>query len=182
MTIYVALLRAINVSGHNMIKMAELKSMLESMGLQQIQTYIQSGNVVFEAKGDAETLRLQIEDQIKLTFQLTIDVIIRTADELRQIITECPYDENTLPEGAGIHVSFIQSTPPQDRAALLSNIEEELDKCHLVGRDLYLLLHKGVKNSKVLSASAKLRVPATVRNWRTVNKLLAMVDDIERTR
>jgi len=182
MTIYVALLRAINVSGHNKIRMTELKSMLESMGLQQVQTYIQSGNVVFEAREDAETLRLQIEEQIKSTFQLTIDVIIRTADELRQIVAQCPYDESTLPEDAGIHVSFVQSTPSQDRAALLTNMEEELDKCQLVGRDLYLLLHKGVKNSKVLAASTKIRVPATARNWRTVNKLLAMVDDLERTR
>jgi uncharacterized protein (DUF1697 family) len=180
MAIYIALLRAVNVSGHNKIRMADLKKTLESFGLSHVQTYIQSGNVLFESDDRPELIREQLENEIKREFGLSIDVIIRTAEELKQVIANCPFDEESLPEGAGLHVSFLAETPTQDRIALLSVLEGEPDQCQIVGRDLYLLLHQGVKNSKVLAVVPKLRVPATARNWRTVNKLIAMINEMEK--
>src|SRR3954453_19881462 len=98
MTIYIALLRGINVGKHHRIKMADLKSLLETMGLTKVKTYIQSGNVLFEAKDEAEQLSQRLEDEISKTFGFPVPVILRTAEEYEQIIRDCPYSIDSLKE------------------------------------------------------------------------------------
>ena len=93
MTIYIALLRGINVGGKNIIKMSDLKRVFEGIGLYEVQTYIQSGNVLFKSNEEEEALRMKIEHEIAKVFGFSVPVILRTATELKQIIRNCPFSE-----------------------------------------------------------------------------------------
>ncbi|WP_430488077.1 DUF1697 domain-containing protein [Priestia flexa] len=86
-TIYIALLRGINVGGHKLIRMQELKSLLTNMGLDKVKTYIQSGNVIFESERNAQQLEEQMEQEIRRAFGFSVIIILRTASELEQIIS-----------------------------------------------------------------------------------------------
>lgn len=98
MSIYIALLRGINVGGKNIIKMADLKLAFIAMGFSQVQTYIQSGNVLFESHEDEASLRKRIEYEIEVSFGLKITVILRKAEELERIIENCPFSEKEVSE------------------------------------------------------------------------------------
>lgn len=178
MTIYIALLRGINVGKHNRIKMADLKSLLETMGLTKVKTYIQSGNVLFEAKDEAEQLSQRLEDEISKTFGFPVPVILRTAEEYEQIIRDCPYSIDSLKEGESIQLAFLAEEPSQVKTDLLRNYESEPDECFIKGKEVYLFLRQSILDSKLAAQLPKLGVPATVRNWKTVIKLSTMVEDL----
>ena len=185
MTINIAFLRGINVGGHNKIKMAELKSMFQSMGFERVQTYIQSGNVLFESVDDADSLRKRIEHEMEKVFSITVTVMIRTSEELRQIIENCPFSEDVLTEAQAskevetFYVSMLLESPTQERIEQLEAFASEIDEYHVQGREVYLLLREGVRNSKLANKLNKLDVPSTVRNWKTINKLHALVKSME---
>lgn len=185
MAIYIALLRGINVGGHNKIKMAELKNMFHSMGVDRVQTYIQSGNVLFESAEDADALRERIEHEIEKVFSISVTVIIRTSEELKQIIENCPFSEEMLLEVQAstqvetFYVSMLLDSPSQERIEQLKAFASEIDEYHVQGREIYLLLREGVRNSKLANQLSKLNVPSTVRNWKTMNKLRDLVKSME---
>lgn len=185
MTINIAFLRGINVGGHNKIKMADLKGMFQSMGFGRVQTYIQSGNVLFESADDADSLRERIEHEIEKVFSITVTVMIRTSNELAQIIENCPYSEEVLKEAQAskevetFYVSMLLESPTQERIEQLKEFASEIDEYHVQGREVYLLLREGVRNSKLANKLNKLNVPSTVRNWKTINKLHALVKSME---
>lgn len=179
MNIYIALLRGINVGGNHMIKMSELKSMMESIGVSRVKTYIQSGNIIFESVEGAKDLQQKIEEEIKLEFGFSISVIIRTSEELNRVIKNCPFREDTLTEGEGVHVSFLSKAPSEEKINLLMKSSSDKEELHIQGKDMYLLIRQGVKNSKLFTNLHKLGIPATVRNWRTVNKLAAMANELK---
>lgn len=176
MTIYIALLRGINVGGHKRIKMADLKKALESIGLKNVQTYIQSGNVLLESEDDAETLTEQIEQAIETTFGFNVSVILRSAKELGQIMESCPYSFDTLQVGEGIHVAVLAEYPSQEGIDYLDTFEGKTDKYHIQGKEVYLFFKNGTRNSKLLTYLGKVDTPVTIRNWKTVMKLSAMVE------
>lgn len=175
MTIYIALLRGINVGGHNKIKMADLKSLLEGMGLQKVKTYIQSGNVLFESNVEEDQLRLQLEGEIQKTFGFPVPVILRTAEEYERIIRECPYSTEALKEGESVQIAFLGGEPSQDGINHLHNFKSNNDECKVIGKDVYLYFRQSIRDSKLATQLPKLGVPATVRNWNTVMKLDTMV-------
>ena len=117
MTIYIALLRGINVGGHKIIKMADLKQAFESIGLKQVKTYIQSGNIVFKSEEDITFLKERIQSEIKNVFGFDVPVMLRTHEEFINITKRCPYEVNSLREGESIHVAFLANE--------LSEIEED---------------------------------------------------------
>jgi uncharacterized protein (DUF1697 family) len=179
MTIFIALLRGINVGGHNKIKMAELKSLLESMGLLKVKTYIQSGNVVFESEQSADLLSGRMEDEIKNRFGLTVPVVLRTAEELAGLIENCPFPVEGLGEGESVSVAFLADFPEQEGMELLAGYRTELDDYQLAGKDVYLFFRHSIRDSKLASQGLpKLGVPVTVRNWNTVLKLDAMAREL----
>ncbi|MEO2078572.1 MAG: DUF1697 domain-containing protein [Bacillus sp. (in: firmicutes)] len=180
MTIYIALLRGINVGGHNIIKMADLRQLLEKMGLQKVKTYIQSGNVLFDAEQDATLLTQQVEEEIKNTFGFPVPVILRTAEELEQIIKNCPYSIDSLNEGESVQLAFLADEPSQDKIDNLQGFKSELDECQIVGKEVYLFFRQSIRDSKLATQLPKLGVPATVRNWKTVLKLAAMAKELEK--
>ncbi|WP_283747104.1 DUF1697 domain-containing protein [Bacillus cereus] len=176
MIIYIALLRGINVGGHKVIKMADLKKVFESIGLKKVKTYIQSGNVVFESEEEISFLKERIECEIKNVFDFDVPVMLRTKDEFINIIKMCPYEAGLLLEGESIHVAFLANVLSEEDSNQLFTIKSEIEGCHIEGRVVYLFFKKSIRNSKLMNQFQKLHTPATVRNWRTVNKLKAIVE------
>ncbi|MFP5115452.1 DUF1697 domain-containing protein [Bacillaceae bacterium C204] len=178
MTIYIALLRGINVGKNNRIKMADLKTLLETMGLEKVKTYIQSGNVLFEAKDEALRLSHRLKAEISKTFGFPVPVILRTAEEYKQIIRDCPYSMDSLKVGESIQLAFLAEEPSQEKIDYLRSFDSEPDECFIKGKEVYLLLRQSILDSKLAKQLPKLDVPATVRNWKTVMKLSTMVETI----
>jgi uncharacterized protein (DUF1697 family) len=173
MTIYIALLRGINVGGKNMIKMAELKRTFEAMGLGRVQTYIQSGNVLFESEEEAEPLRRRIEHEIKTGFGVSVTVVLRTALELELIIGNCPFAADSLSEGESIQVSLLTEAPSQEKIDLLPDGKSEIDEYKINGQEIYFLFRQSIVDSKLAKNLQKFGGTVTTRNWNTIIKLAA---------
>ncbi len=178
MTIYIALLRGINVGGHKVIKMADLKQMFESIGLKQVKTYIQSGNIVFESEKDIDFLNKRIQSEIKNIFDFDVPVMLRTRDEFINTIKRCPYEVDSLLEGESIHVAFLANELSEKEKDQLFMQKNETEDCFIHEKVVYLFFKNSIRNSKLMSQFQKLHTAATVRNWRTVNKLKAIVEGI----
>ncbi|MFC9724938.1 DUF1697 domain-containing protein [Bacillus cereus] len=176
MTLYIALLRGINVGGHKVIKMAELKRVFESIGLKQVKTYIQSGNIVFESEEDINFLKDRIQTEIKNEFDFDVPVMLRTHDEFINIIKQCPYEVHSLLEGESVHVAFLTNVLSEEESSQLLIFKSELEDCYIDEKVVYLFFKNSIRNSKLMNQFQKLHTPATVRNWRTVNKLKAIVE------
>ncbi|WP_042454842.1 DUF1697 domain-containing protein [Neobacillus dielmonensis] len=176
MTIYIALLRGINVGGHHIIKMAELKQLLEELGLQKVKTYIQSGNVLFESNRDAELLRQSMEKQIQEAFGFPVPVVLRTQADLEQMISNCPFPTEELKEGESVQIAFLAGEPSQDGIDQLVAFSNEMEQVHINGKDVYLFFRHSIRNSKLAAQLPKLEVSATVRNWKTVIKLASLAN------
>ncbi|OQR56782.1 DUF1697 domain-containing protein [Bacillus sp. CDB3] len=178
MTIYIALLRGINVGGHKVIKMLDLKKIFESIGLKKVKTYIQSGNVVFESEEEISFLKERIECEIKNVFDFDVPVMLRTNEAFINIINKCPYEANSLLEGESMHVAFLANVLPEKEKNQLLMLKNETEDCYIDENVVYLFFKKSIRNSKLMNQFQKLHTPATVRNWRTVNKLKAIAEDM----
>lgn len=176
MTLYIALLRGINVGGHKVIKMADLKRVFESIGLKQVKTYIQSGNIVFESEEGINFLKDRIQSEIKNEFDFDVPVMLRTHDEFINIIKQCPYEVHSLLEGESVHIAFLANVLSEEESSQLLTFKSELEDCYIDEKVVYLFFKNSIRNSKLMNQFQKLHTPATVRNWRTVNKLKAIVE------
>lgn len=178
MTIYVALLRGINVGGHKVIKMADLKRLFESIELKHVKTYIQSGNIVFESEEGINFLKDRIQSEMKNEFDFDVPVMLRTHDEFINIIKQCPYEVHSLLEGESVHVAFLANVLSEEESSKLLTFKSELEDCYVDEKVAYLFFKNSIRNSKLMNQFLKLHTPATVRNWRTVNKLKAIVESM----
>ena len=159
---YIALLRGINVGGHHIIKMADLRNMFTNAGAKDVATYIQSGNVVFSHARAASTLVGHLEKHIEKAAGFKVPVILRTADEWQALV-----DANPFP-AEWVYVFFLGAvTPVTVKAAAPERYE-------VIGRDVYVYLPDGVGRSKLAGLLGKALPNATNRNWRTVLQLHAM--------
>lgn len=175
---YVALLRAINVSGRNKLPMPELVRLFSEAGCEDVRTYIQSGNVVFKAPAKvAEGLPAVIADRIAEGFGFVVPVVVRSRDELADAIRRNPYTKECA-EPTTVHVVFLADEPAADRVAGLDPDRSPPDTFVASGREIYLHLPKGAGDSKLTIDwfEKRLGTKGTARNWRTVEKLLAMTD------
>jgi uncharacterized protein (DUF1697 family) len=170
MTTYIALLRGINVGIHHRIKMQDLKELLTNMGLENVTTYIQSGNVIFLSSEKKEDLQVNMENEIHRVFGFEVPVILRTEQEYKEIISSCPYEE-----GEGVHLALLQNELLEKDIPILLGYQSEAEECCVRGKEVYLLLHEGIRNSKLVASLQKLSSPSTVRNWKTIKKLDTMV-------
>ena len=181
MTTYIALLRAVNVGGRNMIKMAELKRLFEAMGLGQVQTYIQSGNVLFTAEEEEQPLRQRLEREIEATFGFPVTVVLRTAEELQRVVAACPFASDTWGEGESLYVSLLAAAPASEGIERLLAYRSEIDEFCIVGREVFLLYRQRMPDSKLQNnfLEQKLGVRATARNWQTITTLAAKAQAME---
>jgi uncharacterized protein (DUF1697 family) len=185
MTIYVAFLRGINVGGHKKISMAELRTMFESIGLNQVQTYIQSGNVLFASPEDAKFLRDQIEQEIERVFSFDVTVVLRSSSELERIISHCPFPESVRKEAEDatdvetFYVSLFLEPPPVEALEKLQEYTSATDEFRVQDREVYLLVREGIRNSKLANQLSRLNIPSTARNWKTMNKLNTLAETMK---
>jgi len=171
---YISLLRGINVGGQNKIRMADLKSLYKSLGLENVQTYLQSGNVVFDTdEQDLVKLRKSIEAQIETTFGFSVPVLIRTGDEFRQIIKNHPYAGE---EAIRVLVTFLYDRPEKSKLDELSQYEDKVDQFAIGEQEIFLFCPGGYGRTKLSNTffEKKLDVIATTRNWKSVNALYGM--------
>ncbi|MFC5703408.1 DUF1697 domain-containing protein [Cohnella faecalis] len=185
MTIYAALLRGINVGGNHLVKMADLKKLFEGLGLARVQTYIQSGNVLFDSAEEEAPLRLRLERELEAACGFPIPVLLRTAAELRDIVANCPFPEEELAQAAAnskgetLYVSMLLEPPANDALERLRPYANEDDRFRDVGRDIHFLFGSGLSDSKLGNNLQKLKLPTTMRNWKTMNKLVALSGAME---
>jgi uncharacterized protein (DUF1697 family) len=175
MTIYIALLRGINVGGKNMIKMSELKIMFETMGFGKVQTYINSGNVLFESEERAEQVRQRVEYEVRTVFGISVTVVLRTAAELERILADCPYKAESLLAGESVQVTLLTEAPSQEKFDLLLDGKGDIDEFQINGQEIYFLFRQSILDSKLAKNNSKLGATATSRNLNTMNKLALLV-------
>lgn len=170
MPTYVALLRGVNVGGKRKVSMATLRSIVESLGHTDVQTYIQSGNVVF--KGGAGVTARELERAIERKLGLDVTVMLRTRADLTRVVKQNPFSAVDL---SGVHVGFLTEKPKPAAVAALDAEQFAPDRFVVKGREVYLHLPNGMGRSKLPAyLDRQLKVPATVRNWNSVLKLLEL--------
>lgn len=171
--VYVVLLRGINVGGKTKVSMAALREVCESAGCEDVVTYIQSGNVVLKSKLAAEKLRTMLEAAFAAEFDCSPAVMIRTAKEMAALVEHNPYADA---DEKGIHVGFLHAAPNAATKKCLAAIDRAPEEVTAVGRDLYLHLPNGMGRAALPVQLEKCLRPAplTVRNWRTVTKLVEL--------
>jgi uncharacterized protein (DUF1697 family) len=177
---YVALLRGINLGGHKIVKMDQLRKMFEELGLQDVKTYIQSGNVVFKAAVQApDTLAGRIEDELQRQFGFPVPVQVKTADEVGEIIRNNPLLKEKGIDPAKLHVTFLGCAPEKSALKTLDAIAAAPDQFRCLGRAVYLHCPNGYHVTKLNNnvLEKMLMAGATTRNWKTVNQLYRMTGD-----
>lgn len=178
MTRFVALLRGINV-GNKQVPMAELRALFQGLGHRDVRTYIQSGNVAFDAAAtgsrDADAVGAAAKAEIARVFGHDVHVLVRTPDELAAVVEASPY-ETAGAEPAALHVTFLATEPDPERVAALTVPAGETGVLAVVGREVHLHVPDGYGRTKLSNAFLEraLAVPATTRNWRSVRKLRDM--------
>lgn len=171
MPTHISLLRGINVGGHKKIRMTDLKVVYESLAFANVTTYVQSGNVVFDADStDAPVLIARIEAAIAEGFGFDVTVLLRTADDLRRI-----QDNNPFPsaEAKHLHVLFLSAAPDPEAVEALNVPAADGEAWRLAGREIYLHYPNGSGRSKMTGAffEKALGLAGSARNWNSVNAL-----------
>jgi uncharacterized protein (DUF1697 family) len=171
---WVALIRGINVGGQRAVSMERLRGSFAAMGFRDVRTYVQSGNIVFEAAADTrDALTRKIEEGIRRDFGFSVIVILRTAKELQRIVKTNPFLNEEGIEQAKLHVTFLARPPIKAALKNLEALPASPDRFRLMGREIYLYCPDGYGRTK-LSNNAfekRLSVAATTRNWKTTTAL-----------
>ena len=179
MNLFICLLRGINVSGKNKIKMDLLRQLFIETGFVGVQTYIQSGNVIFQSnlKNTLEISSL-ISEKIMEMFGFSVPILVLTVEELRNGLKNNPLITDLTKDYAFFHLTFLSAVPEK------ANIEKILEKLYFPdefewnGNVIYLYCPAGYGNTKLTNTffENKLSVTATTRNWKTANELMKLVD------
>jgi len=169
---YVALLRGINLGARNKLAMGDLRALVEAFGGEDVQTYVQSGNVVFTSGAAAGGLERGLAKEILRAHGLDVPVLVRSAAELGRIVNKNPF-LRTAAEEESLHVTFLDEKPKQAVVKALDPSFSPPDALRVAGREVYLLCPNGYGRSKLSNAffEKRLDVVATTRNWRTVRTL-----------
>lgn len=175
MATWIALLRGVNVGGAGKLKMAELTALLEQLGLARVRTYVQSGNVVFEAPGRSpRALATRIGDGVEQRFGFRPHVLVLRADQLSAAAAANPFPDAEA-EPKSLHLFFLDRPPSSPDLGALARLKAADETFALEDAIFYLHAPSGVGRSKLAAqAEKKLGVPATARNWRTVTTLIEM--------
>jgi len=179
MTTYIALLRGINVSGHKIIKMETLRKVMVESGFDSVATYIQSGNIIFRSNvEDSAKLEHQIAGIIVKHFGFDVPVTVVTSEELRKISRENPYSNHKVEDPAQPYVAFLSEIPAPEKLDLLRAVDFKGDVFTNKGKALYILYANHAGDSKLSNTiiESKLKLKATSRNWRTIQKLFELAD------
>ncbi len=175
----IALLRGINVGGNNRLPMRDLVSILEEISLQNVQTYIQSGNVVFQTdRTNLPELAHEIGATIGQSHGFMPQVMLLRLQELETVVARNPFPEAQT-DHKTLHFYFLESVPSAPDLALLGSLKTEREQFQLIEKVFYLHAPDGIGRSKLATKVEKaLGVATTARNWRTVDKMMALGTEI----
>lgn len=174
MKTYISMLRGINVSGQKKINMEELRALYETLGFKNPKTYIQSGNVIFEcSESNVSSMISKIERGIKKSYGFEVPVQIRTKTDLQRLIDNNPFAKK---DTGKLHVTFLSGVALESSANELIKFKSDSEEFVVSGREIYLFCPDGYGKSKLSNNlfERKLKLSATTRNWKTVNKLLEL--------
>ncbi len=179
MDTYIALLRGVNVGGNNKLPMKSLSAFCEAQGCKGVQTYIQSGNVVFRAgKKLAAVFSRKLKEQIKEQLGFDTTVILRTCEELRAAAANNPFFKDGV-ETKFLYVMFLDGAPNLTDVVKINPVCEGDEAFSLRGREIFLYLPFGAGRSKLASYGFDkiLRTVGSTRNWQTVQKLISLSEE-----
>jgi len=178
MKTYIALLRGINVGGHNKIKMLELKQLFVDLGYFDIVTYIQSGNVIFNSKKlNIVEIEKSIIDAIEKQFGYSIKVLVLTKTELNTVFSSNPFILKYPKDISKLSVTLLNNEPELGEVVQIQNLVNSSDDTfEIINKSVYLYLPDGSRNTKLSNNlfEKKLKSSATSRNWRTITKLVEL--------
>jgi uncharacterized protein (DUF1697 family) len=174
----IVLLRGVNVGGRNKVGMPALRDALQAAGMENVLTYVQSGNVVLDSTAKPDALARACEGTIADQFGLDVDVVVRTRSELAKIVERNPLGD-VADQDKLYQVTFCAHKPAKNALAKVTERAVDGERLLAHGREIYAWFPHGVGRSKLAAALGKqdLRVVATARNWTTVNKLLALAEE-----
>lgn len=179
MPVLISMLRGVNLGSHNRIKMDDLRALYESLQLREPRTYVQSGNVIFHAKGKNQaSLARKIQEGIGGKFGFRPEVIIRTADDLKQALAANPFRTRRDVEPSKLLITFLSAQPGREAQAALRNLKVQREELHLIGRELYIYFPDGIGKSRLPWSSVEklLKVTGTARNLNSVVKMLEIAE------
>lgn len=174
---YISLLRGINVGGHNMIRMDRLRQSFQALGLENVKTYIQSGNVIFKApKKSAEICARRIQERILKDFGFSVSVMVVSSEEVGRVIKNNPFLKEKAFDASKLHVTFLSQVPTKSGLKALEALPAKPDQFRHSGKALYVHCPNGYGKTKLSNNTLEkvLSVSATTRHWRTVNTLYEM--------
>jgi uncharacterized protein (DUF1697 family) len=183
MAVVISLLRGINVGPHNRIKMDELRAVYESLGLRDVETYVQSGNVVFRNSARSlDPLARKIETAIADVHGVRTFAVLRTCDEWRDVIARNPFAGREGIDPAKLLVSFLTGNPSDDACRKARAVPTEPEELCIDGRELYVYFPNGMARPKISMAAVEraLATSGTGRNWNTVMRLLEVAERLEK--
>ena len=176
MKTYIALLKGINVGGHKKVPMAELRDLLAKSGFQNVQTYIQSGNVIFKSSEETKNLEDKIQNAISSHFGFEVSVIVKTNAELQLIFDSCPF-ENAKKEKS--YFIMLNKIPERNLIEEVDKISYDDEEIVIINNCLYFYCSKGFGQTKfnMSTYERKLNLVGTSRNYNTMVKLLSLSSD-----
>jgi uncharacterized protein (DUF1697 family) len=179
MTLYVALLRGINVGGKNAIKMPALKAGFEAAGFEDVTTYIQSGNVLFRARGARSPLSHRIEQMLAAAFDYPASVVLRSHAQLRAVVERAPARFGARPASYAYDVIFLKEPLTATAAVKQVPMRPDVDEIHAGRGVLYAsrLRSKAAQSRLSRIVSLPIYQSMTIRNWNTTRTLLRMMDE-----
>jgi len=175
----VSLFRGINVGGNQIVRMDALKTLHESLEFQDVQTFIQSGNVVFTSDGaDVTQVQKGIEDAFAETFGFRVKVMVRTAGEFNAIIENNPFQNQPMRESKWVVAMFLASDPVSTALEGIQKTYTGPEEIHITGKEAFIYYPEGMGRSKLTNVflEKKLKTAGTARNWNTVLKLQKMME------
>jgi len=180
MTTHLALLRGINVSGHNMIKMEALKTTLEAIGFQNVHTYIQSGNVFVDTEEEnASAVGFKIKQEIFKVFGHEVPVVVINKNDLEACFKNNPYFKEKEMDIKKLYVAFVSTTLKSENINDLKVSQFKPDEASIDGNKIYIKYAVGAGKTRFDQKyiEKKLNVIATIRNWNTVTQLLKIYEE-----
>ena len=177
METYISLLRAINVGGHQSIRMDQLQVCYEIAGFKNIKSYLQSGNVIFKSSvADESRLEQIIKEEIRKKFGFEIEVFVRTGGNFRMISESNPFLTDRHEDISRLYVTFVSGKPSADDIARIQGQQYFPDEYFIRGNEIFLFCPNGYGRTKLSNTffESKLKMTATTRNWNTVMNLLSI--------
>ena len=183
MTTYIALLRGVNVGTANRIRMEELRRLFVQAGCSRVETYIQSGNVLFDAEEDEPAIVQATESALLSGVGIRTNVVIRTADELRLAVSRLPFSQEEIAaasarntDAESFYLLFAAHPPKPESLEKAISLTGSEDQFRVIGREAYLLLSQSIRTSKLAIRLQDALAPVTARNWNTTMQLLERIN------